>query len=244
MPLAIGVLVKTSGPIVWGGRRLNDSYDPTVRDCSRRSRRARPHRRLDRRRRAGGAQPNAADFQIAPSSAAADDLRGPRARRSSAGPAGQHAMRFLPQAPGPYPAGLPGGVARASAASTAPSCQGRNSEAAAANPAAMEIVELQRTLVKSAARALGRAVLRAGHQPLAGERDPHLQGRGAQAPRVERARRARRDRARALGLGHPRAGARPRSSPRPGWAVCSGAPRSRTSSSRLGRCWTTSAPTR
>jgi glutathione S-transferase len=31
MPLPTGLLIKTSGPLVWGARRLNDSYDPTVR---------------------------------------------------------------------------------------------------------------------------------------------------------------------------------------------------------------------
>jgi glutathione S-transferase len=30
IPLPVGMLIKTSGPIIYGGRRLNDSDDPTV----------------------------------------------------------------------------------------------------------------------------------------------------------------------------------------------------------------------
>jgi glutathione S-transferase len=107
MPLPTGLLIKTSGPLLWGARRLNDSYDPTVRSLL-----AQVPESLDRIERwiaAGvlnGTELNAADFQIAPSVRLLmtfDDLRPAIESR----PAGQHAQRVLPEAPGRIPPVFP-----------------------------------------------------------------------------------------------------------------------------------------
>ena len=107
IPLPTGMLIKTSGPVLWGAQRLNDSYDPTVQSLI-----AQIPESLDRidawiaEGVLGGAQPNAADFQIAPSVRLLmtfDDLRPAIESR----PAGQHAQRFIPQAPGRIPPVFP-----------------------------------------------------------------------------------------------------------------------------------------
>ena len=107
IPVPVGVLIKTSGPIIYGSRRMNDSYDPTVRELLSQIPEA-----LDRidgwiaSGVIGGAQPNVADFEIAPTVRLLmtfDDLRPAIESR----PAGQHAMRFLPEAPGRIPPVFP-----------------------------------------------------------------------------------------------------------------------------------------
>jgi glutathione S-transferase len=107
VPLPTGMLIKTSGPILWGAGRMNDSYDETVKAHI-----AEIPAALDRidgwiaEGVLGGAQPNAADFQIAPSVRLLmtfDDLRPAIENR----PAGQHAQRFLPEAPGHIPPVFP-----------------------------------------------------------------------------------------------------------------------------------------
>jgi glutathione S-transferase len=107
IPMPTGMLIKTSGPVIWGARRLNDSYEETVRAHI-----AQIPESLDRidgwiaEGVLGGTQPNAADFQIAPSVRLLmtfDDLRPAIENR----PAGQHAQRFLPEAPGRIPPVFP-----------------------------------------------------------------------------------------------------------------------------------------
>src|SRR3954454_12787221 len=107
IPLPVGMLIKTSGPLIYGGRRLNDCVDSTVQTHI-----AQIPESLDRidawiaEGVLGGAQPNAADFQIAPSVRLLmvfDDFRPAIESR----PAGQHAQRFLPEAPGHIPPVFP-----------------------------------------------------------------------------------------------------------------------------------------
>jgi glutathione S-transferase len=94
------LLVKTSAPVVWGARRLNDSYDATVQKML-----ADLPPALDQIDRwiaegvLGGAELNAADFQIAPSVRllmSFADLR----PAIEARPAGSFAKRVLPTSPG------------------------------------------------------------------------------------------------------------------------------------------------
>ncbi len=107
----VGLAVKTGGPLVAVAARLNDSTDENVSaDLS--SLRA----DLDRIDAwiadgvLGGPQPNAADYQIAPSLRLPDELRRPAAlHRGEAlrrdGDAGRARL------PRPHPAGLPAGLA-------------------------------------------------------------------------------------------------------------------------------------
>jgi glutathione S-transferase len=98
--LPTGVLVKTSAPVVWAARRLNDSYDPTVKETL-----ASLPQSLDRidgwiaEGVLNGDELNVADFQIAPSlrllMSFADLAPAIESR-----PAGALAKRVVPQAPG------------------------------------------------------------------------------------------------------------------------------------------------
>jgi len=94
------VLAKTSAPIVWGARRLNDSYDETVERTLAELPPALD--KIDRWIADGvldGAEPNAADFQIAPTLRllmSFADLEPLIMER----PAGRLATRFLPTPPG------------------------------------------------------------------------------------------------------------------------------------------------
>jgi glutathione S-transferase len=98
--LPLGVLVKTSGPVVWGARRLNDSYDPNVKDLLA----ALPASldKIDAWIAEGvlnGDQLNAADYGIAASLRllmSMEDLEPFIASR----PAGELAQRVLPNPPG------------------------------------------------------------------------------------------------------------------------------------------------
>jgi glutathione S-transferase len=105
--LPLGLAVKTAGPIVAWAARYNNASDENVRhDLA-----AMPGmlQRIDDWCEAGvlnGEQLNAADFQIAPSLRLAmtyDDLRPAIAAR----PAGELAMRVVPDFPGHTPAILP-----------------------------------------------------------------------------------------------------------------------------------------
>jgi glutathione S-transferase len=98
--LPVGLLVKTSAPVVWGARRLNDSYDPKVRELL-----AELPAELDKidawigEGVLNGDQLNAADFGIAASLRlleAMEDLEPFIASR----PAGALAQRVLPSPPG------------------------------------------------------------------------------------------------------------------------------------------------
>ena len=106
-PAAGGDADQDLGPDHLRRRRLNDSYDDTVRAHIAEIPEALDH--IDRwiaEGVLGGAQPNAADFQIAPSVRLLmtfDDLRPAIEDR----PAGQHAQRFLPEAPGRIPPVFP-----------------------------------------------------------------------------------------------------------------------------------------
>jgi glutathione S-transferase len=97
------LLVKTAGPVIWGARRLNDSYDQNVRDKIAEIPAA--LERIDAWIAEGllnGEQLNAADFQIAPSVRllmTMDDLRPAIEGR----PAGAFAKRVVPKAPGEIP---------------------------------------------------------------------------------------------------------------------------------------------
>jgi glutathione S-transferase len=95
-----GLLVKTSAPVVWGARRLNDSYDPTVERML-----ASLPESLDRIDRwiadgvLNGDELNAADFGIASSLRLLmchEDI----APSISARPAGALAQRVVPREPG------------------------------------------------------------------------------------------------------------------------------------------------
>jgi glutathione S-transferase len=94
------LLVKTSAPVIWGARRLNDSYDPNVRNTIAEIPAA--LERIDGWIAQGvlnGEELNAADFQIAPSVRllmAFEDIRPAIEGR----PAGELAKRVLPHAPG------------------------------------------------------------------------------------------------------------------------------------------------
>jgi glutathione S-transferase len=94
------VLAKTSAPIVWGARRLNDSYDETVERTLAELPPALD--KIDRWIADGvldGAEPNAAEFQIAPALRmlmSFADLE-PLIRER---PAGRLATRLLPTPPG------------------------------------------------------------------------------------------------------------------------------------------------
>ena len=103
----IGLAVKTGGPIVATAARLNGSNDENVREDL-----ASLPADLDRidgwiaEGVLGSAAPNAADFQIAPSVRllmTLDDLRPLVENR----PAGQHALRIVPEFPGRVPAVFP-----------------------------------------------------------------------------------------------------------------------------------------
>lgn len=94
------LLVKTSAPVIWAGRRLNDSYDPTVKATL-----AQIPPALDRIDRwiaegvIGGEELNAADFQIATSLRLLmcfEDLE----RTIESRPSGDLARRVVPIAPG------------------------------------------------------------------------------------------------------------------------------------------------
>jgi glutathione S-transferase len=94
------LLVKTSAPVVWAARRLNDSYDPTVQ--KRLAELPPALDKIDRWIAEGvldGEELNAADFQIAPSVRLLmtfDDLRPEIESR----PAGRWAARVIPKPPG------------------------------------------------------------------------------------------------------------------------------------------------
>jgi glutathione S-transferase len=105
--IPIGLAVKTGGPIVWTAARLNEATDANVRADL-----ASLAGDLDRIDQwiadgvLGGGEPNAADYQIAPSIRLAmtfDDLRPYIEQR----PAGQLAMRLIPDFPGRTPAVCP-----------------------------------------------------------------------------------------------------------------------------------------
>jgi glutathione S-transferase len=98
--LPAGVLVKTSAPVVWGARRLNDSYDPTVEGFL-----ASLPDSLDKvdawiaEGVLNGEELNAADFQLATTLRLLmcfDDL----APAIESRPAGALAKRVVPKAPG------------------------------------------------------------------------------------------------------------------------------------------------
>jgi len=103
----VGLAVKTGGPIVWAAAKLNDSTDENVRaDLA-----ALPGD-LDRidgwisSGVMGGEQPNAADLQIAPTLRllmSFDDLRPAIEKR----PAGELALRVVPEFPGRMPPVFP-----------------------------------------------------------------------------------------------------------------------------------------
>ncbi len=105
--IPIGLAVKTGGPIVWAAAKLNDATDENVRaDLA-----ALPGD-LDRIDGwisdgvMGGEQPNAADFQIAPTLRLLmtfDDLRAAIEKR----PAGELALRVVPDFPGRMPPVFP-----------------------------------------------------------------------------------------------------------------------------------------
>ena len=105
--MPIGLALKTAGPIVAAAARLNEATDENVR----RSLAALPAmlQKIDDWIEAGvigGEQPNIADFQIAPSLRLAmtlDDLRPAIESR----PAGQLALRLVPDYPGHCPPVLP-----------------------------------------------------------------------------------------------------------------------------------------
>jgi glutathione S-transferase len=107
IPLPTGLLVKTSGPIVWGARRLNDSYDPTVKELL-----ASIPASLDRidawiaDGTLNGDQLNAADFQIAPSLRLLMTFE-ELAPAIEGRPAGAMAKRVLPRSPGHIPPTFP-----------------------------------------------------------------------------------------------------------------------------------------
>ena len=105
--IPVGLAVKTGGPIVWAAAKLNDATDENVRaDLA-----ALPGD-LDRIDGwisdgvMGGEQPNAADFQIAPTLRLLmtfDDLRPAIEKR----PAGELALRVVPDFPGRMPPVFP-----------------------------------------------------------------------------------------------------------------------------------------
>ena len=105
--IPIGLALKTAGPIVAAAARLNEATDENVR----RGLAALPAmlQKIDDWIEAGvigGEQPNIADFQIAPSLRLAmtlDDLRPAIEPR----PAGQLALRLVPDYPGHSPPVLP-----------------------------------------------------------------------------------------------------------------------------------------
>jgi glutathione S-transferase len=101
--IPIGLAVKTGGPIVWTAARLNEATDENVRADL-----ASLTDDLDRIDQwiadgvLGGGEPNAADYQIAPSVRLAmtfDDLSPYIEQR----PAGRLAMRLIPDFPGRTP---------------------------------------------------------------------------------------------------------------------------------------------
>jgi glutathione S-transferase len=101
--IPIGLAVKTGGPIVWTAARLNEATDENVRADL-----ASLAGDLDRIDQwiadgvLGTGEPNAADYQIAPTIRLAmtfDDLRPYIEQR----PAGQLAMRLIPDFPGRTP---------------------------------------------------------------------------------------------------------------------------------------------
>jgi glutathione S-transferase len=103
----IGLAVKTGGPLVALAARFNEASDENARAAA-----ARLPALLDRvdawieNGTLGGEQPNAADFQIAPSIGLAltlDDLRPAIENR----PAAELARRFVPNYPGQMPPVLP-----------------------------------------------------------------------------------------------------------------------------------------
>ena len=111
----VGLAVKTAAPIVWAETRLNHAADDAVRADLE----ALPAL-LDKidawleQGVLGGEQPNAADFQIAPSVRllmALDDLRPTIEER----PAGELAARVVPHFPGRIPPVLPAAWLPASA---------------------------------------------------------------------------------------------------------------------------------
>ena len=98
--LPAGMLVKTSAPVVWAARRLNDSYDPTVEELI-----ASIPQSLDKvdawiaQGLLNGEQLNAADFQLAPTLRLLmcfEDV----APAIEGRPAAALARRVVPQAPG------------------------------------------------------------------------------------------------------------------------------------------------
>lgn len=105
--IPIGLALKTAGPIVFASARLNESTDENVR----RQLAALPAtlQRIDDWIAAGvlgGEQPNVGDYQIAPSLRLAmtlDDLRPAVESR----PAGELALRLVPDYPGRVPPILP-----------------------------------------------------------------------------------------------------------------------------------------
>jgi glutathione S-transferase len=106
--IPVGLAVKTGGPIVAAAARLNDATDENVRAGL-----ATLPADLDRIDGwisdgvMGGSDPNAADYQIAPSvrlTMTFDDLRPAIEKR----PAGELAMRIIPDFPGRIPPIFPG----------------------------------------------------------------------------------------------------------------------------------------
>jgi glutathione S-transferase len=107
IPLPPRLLVRTSAPVIWAGRRLNDSYDPTVKRMLTDLPSALD--RIDRWIADGvldGEELNAADFQIATSLRllmCMEDLEPAIEVR----PAGKLAKRVVPAAPGRIKAVFP-----------------------------------------------------------------------------------------------------------------------------------------
>lgn len=107
LPIPVGLAMKTAGPVVAVSVRVNEADDETVRNCL-----ADFPEMLDRVDELiaagvlGGEQRNAADFQIATSLRLAmtlDDLRPAIENR----PAGEFAMRLIPEYPGHTPPMFP-----------------------------------------------------------------------------------------------------------------------------------------
>ena len=108
--------MKTAAPIVAAAARFNEATDENVRaDLAALPGDARPGRRLDRRgRRSAASSSTPADFQIAPSLRLVmtlDDLRPLIEDR----PAGELALRVVPDYPGDDAAGPARRLARAAA---------------------------------------------------------------------------------------------------------------------------------
>jgi glutathione S-transferase len=98
--LPAGLLARTAGPIVWGGRKLNDSYDPEVERLL--SELPASLDKVDAWIADGtlnGEQLNAADFQIAPTLRLLQSMED-LAPAIEGRPAAKLAERVQPEAPG------------------------------------------------------------------------------------------------------------------------------------------------